>query len=235
MQVLLQLPKMNRDHYIILLFIKTHFPNNPNPLTHYNLMIFYICQRKKKGKYMREKLIDGLKQQAKSDGYIVQHYGCGNCYIGEISETYKKRNGKGKLYNSKTNLIVFDGQWKDDEKSGIGKCWRDDGTVMHGEWKENKREGFFLCTSSSGKQWLEKYEKDERIMLPHTLVCNKFGYVALCQESFYNMPTWYNHETALGIIENAKQSNHQKVQTFCQRIEKNKRGSGMLYAITSLC
>lgn len=64
----------------------------------------------------------------------------GNIYEGEIKNN--KMNGFGIMtYKTSYNLVKYEGDWKDDKKSGKGTLIFKSGSIYEGDWTNNKREG----------------------------------------------------------------------------------------------
>ena len=71
-------------------------------------------------------------------------YGNGRIYEGEFLRD--KFNGKG-IFTDPNKGEKYEGDWKDNEKSGEGKMTYGNGDFFEGNWKNNKRNGSrsFIC------------------------------------------------------------------------------------------
>jgi len=63
----------------------------------------------------------------------------GNIYIGQIDNNGKKQ-GHGVFIWADLRMI-FDGQWKDNKRVGLGELKWSDGHWYKGEWKDDERSG----------------------------------------------------------------------------------------------
>jgi hypothetical protein len=72
----------------------------------------------------------------------------------------KIRHGHGVC--TYVNGRMYEGEWKDDQKSGQGVCTWPSGSRYEGEWKDGKQSGQGLYTFPNG-QWCEGEWKDDKL------------------------------------------------------------------------
>ncbi|MBO7254393.1 MAG: hypothetical protein J6V36_03720 [Clostridia bacterium] len=99
-------------------------------------------------------------------------YSNGDVYIGDIKIIY--RNGKGTLTFGGTKDI-YEGEFKDNEISGLGKYTYSDGSVFEGSFLNGVKNGYGKFVSSSGETFSGTYSNDMR---------NGYGQYVSADESY---------------------------------------------------
>ena len=72
----------------------------------------------------------------------------------DYAKTYRvfDKDGKGKEYDKETNELIFEGEYKNKKRSGLGKEYHEGKLIFEGEYREGTRNG-------NGKAYDEKNGK----------------------------------------------------------------------------
>lgn len=89
------------------------------------------------------------------DGYGEEVFGF-NKYCGEWKKNNK--NGIGKLFFD--SLLIYDGDWRSGKFNGSGKRYFLDGSYYFGEFKNNQRDGIGVLSWTNGTKYIGEFEKD---------------------------------------------------------------------------
>ena len=111
--------------------------------------------------YKFQKIIDIYYKIKKTKKTKI--YENGDKYIGELVNDLK--NGKGKLYYSKTNNIDIDryeGDFKNDQKEGKGILYFKNGDRYDGDFKNDKKEGKGILYSNNGDRYEGYFKNDKK-------------------------------------------------------------------------
>ena len=69
----------------------------------------------------------------------------------------------GRSSASTGQALEYDGEWQEDQRHGVGRCFRSDGTLKYdGEWKNNRRNGVGRCFRSDGTLKYDGEWKEDR-------------------------------------------------------------------------
>lgn len=91
--------------------------------------------------------------------FKISSYPNGDIYEGYV--IYGKRHGKGKLTYSPSDenkRKVYDGEWKEDKRSGQGVLIWEDGKKYDGKWKEDQINGKGAMTYQNGGKYDGEWE-----------------------------------------------------------------------------
>ena len=82
----------------------------------------------------------------------------GGRYVGETN--LGKPHGKGALYRSYDNFLLYDGDWRDGERHGRGTSYLADGSYYEGEYKDGKAHGQGVFYHANGNRYEGEYRDD---------------------------------------------------------------------------
>jgi len=85
----------------------------------------------------------------------------GDTYEGDFSET-NRMQGRGKYICAK-DASIFNGEWLDGLRSGLGTETKSDGSQYEGEWLDNKPHGLGIVRFPNGRWREAEFEKGKRI------------------------------------------------------------------------
>jgi hypothetical protein len=111
-------------------------------------------------KFVNKTFYIGNMENGKRTGFGYRSYTDPTLfYVGEYKNDLK--NGNGKIWNSKKQKWVFDGQWLNDKKNGFGTLVRDEGTYA-GNWVDDKMEGKGKMVWINGDEFEGDFKQDIR-------------------------------------------------------------------------
>lgn len=111
-------------------------------------------------KYINNTCYVGNMENNKRDGAGFRSYEDSSLfYVGNYKNDLK--SGQGKLWSTKKLKWVFEGQWGNDKKNGLGTLLRDEGTYV-GNWIDDRMDGKGKMSWLNGDEYEGDYKQDYR-------------------------------------------------------------------------
>ena len=114
----------------------------------YQIKKTQINLRNIKSPFIIKKIFSFLYEKTKLDiikynKYFQKLFSLNVKYYKKISGKYKIEgiNGNGKEFILNTNILIFEGEYKDGKKNGVGKEYNDGNIIFEGEYKDGKKNG----------------------------------------------------------------------------------------------
>lgn len=127
---------------------------------------FKLGQRHGKGKIHKQHG-ETTVYQYEGDWYENEKHGDGQEVAGDLRYTGQwhlgKKHGQGTLVNTAEDGWTYEGEFRQDQYSGLGMLTKDDGEKYNGEFKSGKRHGYGCCEYTDGSVFDGQWEND----LPH--------------------------------------------------------------------
>ena len=83
----------------------------------------------------------------------------------DADEVKGVREGKGRFIakdRKNTRNYEYSGQWKDNRRHGLGRCYYYNGDLYEGQWQRGIRHGKGTFFSASGERYVGLWEGDKK-------------------------------------------------------------------------